>query len=48
MNKASVTGKILKYKIRTLQDLIRKHGKGDTKALQKAYKSVRILVDIKG
>lgn len=25
----------------TLQDLMRKHGKSDTKALQKAYKSVR-------
>jgi hypothetical protein len=33
---------------KTLQDLMRKYGKGDTKALQKAYKSVRTSVDIKG
>lgn len=26
---------------RTLQGLIRKHGKGDTKGLQKAFKAVR-------
>ena len=32
---------------KTLQDLIRKYGKGDTKALQKAYKSIRTSVDIK-
>jgi hypothetical protein len=28
--------------------LMRKYGKGDTKALQKAYKSVRTSVSVKG
>jgi hypothetical protein len=28
----------------TLQDLMRKHGRSDTKALQKAYKAVRTQV----
>ena len=33
---------------RTLQALIRKHGKGDTKGLQKAFKAVRTQVTTKG
>lgn len=33
---------------RTLQGLIRKHGKGDTKTLQKAFKAVRTGVTTKG
>ena len=33
---------------KTLQDLMRKHGKSDMKALQKAYKSVRTSITPKG
>ena len=33
---------------KTLQDLIRKHGNGNTKQLQKAYKAVRIKTSAKG
>ena len=33
---------------RTLQGLIRKHGRGDTKGLQKAFKAVRTGVNITG
>ena len=33
---------------KTLQDLMRKHGKSDMKALQKAYKSVRTSITSKG
>jgi hypothetical protein len=33
---------------RTLQDLIRKHGRSDTKALQKAFKAIRTKVTTKG
>jgi hypothetical protein len=33
---------------KTLQDLIRKHGKGDTKTLQRAFKSVRTSITPKG
>mgnify|MGYP006083377165 CR=1 FL=1 len=34
--------------IGTLQEMMRKHGKGNTKALQKAYKSVRTSIQAKG
>jgi hypothetical protein len=33
---------------RTLQGLIRKHGRSDTKALQKAFKAIRTKVTTKG
>ena len=40
--------KDFKQLTKTLQDLIRKHGKSDTKALQKAFKSVRTSITPKG
>jgi|TARA_B110000238_G_scaffold105255_1_gene114665 hypothetical protein len=39
--------KDFKSLIGTLQALIRKHGKGDAKGLQKAYKAVRTSVSVK-
>ncbi len=36
--------KSLSFLIKTLQDIIRKDGKADTKALRKSFKSVRTLV----
>jgi len=40
--------KDFKQLTKTLQDLMRKHGKSDTKALQKAFKSVRTSITPKG
>jgi len=39
--------KDFKSLIGTLQALIRKHGKGDAKGLQRAYKAVRTSVSVK-
>lgn len=39
--------KDFKLLIKTLQDMVRKYGKGDMTALKKAYKSVRTQVNIK-
>ena len=41
---AQKTLKDLQHLVKTLQRLQKKHGKGNTKALQKAYKSVRTQV----
>jgi uncharacterized membrane protein len=40
--------KDFKQLTKTLQDLMRKHGKSDTKKLQKAFKSVRTSITPKG
>jgi hypothetical protein len=40
--------KDFKALIRTLQHLMRKYEKGDTKALQQAYKAVRTSIDTNG
>jgi len=39
--------KDFKALIGTLQAMIRKHGKGDSKGLQKAYKAIRTSVSVK-